>query len=81
MTDLTRWNKLSIGTPITGFCAHGIGHIDNMQIVAIGYDWAVLRVIDSGRMVPCILEPDDTFLIGEHEWDEKIGCYTFKEAT
>lgn len=68
MTDLARWNSLKVGSPITGFVAYKTSCVDNLQIIAVGYDWAVLRNIETGMVIPSILEPDDTFNIGHQQW-------------
>lgn len=80
MTDLARWNKLQIGTPITGFSGYNTNCIDNLQVISVGYDWAVLRNLENGNVCRCILEPDDDFLIGEHLWNEVDGGYYFSEV-
>ena len=67
---MSDWDKVKVGTPITGFDAHNILQTDNLVVVALGHSWAVLQDRESGKMCPCILEPLDNFMIGEHLYDE-----------
>lgn len=75
---MTNWVKLKVGTPITGFDALTTGYFQNLQVVGLGHDWAVLRD-EEGVIAPCVLEPKDTFSIGRHEFNEETG-YNIVEA-
>ncbi len=60
------WHKLRVGTNITGVDTFTTAYCDNLRVVGIGADWAVLSVRDTGEIVACVLEPKDAYTIGEH---------------
>lgn len=68
--EMSDWDKLKIGTKVTGFSAFDTEHHDNLIVVAVGSNWAVLCHGVGGQICSAVLEPDDGFLIGEHLYDE-----------
>lgn len=64
---MNSFEEVFVGTPITGFCDD---YFVNYEVVAKGERWAVLVNTESREPFRYILEPDDEFLIGLHEYCE-----------
>jgi hypothetical protein len=63
---MNKFSKLRIGSPVADVEGHWS---ENFTVVAVGYNWAVLRGED-GEIHEYVLLPTDGYEIGRFEYDE-----------
>lgn len=66
---MAKWEKVKLGTNITGFEGDGDTYYVNFEVVGLGVDWAVLRNKSDGVICWMVLEPTDRYEIGYHGFD------------
>lgn len=67
---MDKWSDLRVSTKVTGFHTICTDYHDNLFVSALGADWAVLRHSSDSKVVVCVLEPTDSFHIGEQVEDD-----------
>ena len=74
------WHKVKVGSLVTCFSTNTSAYHDNLIVVYLAHDHAVLRHRDGSKVVASLLEPSDYFELGEHEYNEHTGSLDLKES-
>lgn len=74
----SKWSNLRRGSMVTGFDTPTSCYFDNLIVTHLTHSYAVLLQVDTGKVVTTVLEPNDTYTLGEHFLDDN-DCYVLQE--